>query len=539
MASTDRPVYLRPDVVAEPLIARWYAWVQLVSPVTAALNVVRRHVPVMTSFAASPMLHVAAAELPEMLGGQFVAHGPERVDEVKALIEWTRREQKELFDLAAAVDDLHALLRSRAAGMALETLYASIPEPLRGLVELEYDLHGRPSFRLLEALVYRSRFYQPRWQGLSLQRSAGDSRRFMLSTPRLHDPGVLHVDVPFADEAVDTLFAGRALPVRRGELGERLGVSGEAALDLWGGLFTTDPPPAPAPFLDPGVRVRYFGHATLLVETADVAVLVDPVVSHASAAPPERFTFADLPARIDHVLITHHHQDHVQIETLLQLRHRIGTVVVGQCAPGALQDPSLKLMLRALGFPRVVELGELEAIEIPGGSILGLPFIGEHHDLAIRSRLGYRIDLAGRSMAALVDSCNLEPEVYRRVRAVTGPVDALFLGMECVGSPLSWSYGPLLPERPQRVHDQSRRGRGSNFVEGRALVEALEPSSLYVYAMGEEPWLRHILGLAHGPGSTQISESDRLVAWCRERGLESERLYGKREMRLARRGGDA
>src|SRR5262249_29398248 len=153
----------------------------------------------------------------------------------------------------------------------------------------------------------------------------------------------------------------------------------------------------------------YFGHASLLIETAGVSVLVDPVISYAVPAAPDRFTFSDLPAQIDYVLITHHHQDHAHLETLLQLRQRIGTLVVGQCLPGALQDPSLKLMFRMLGFPRVIEMGELEAIEIPGGQILALPFLGEHHDLAIRSRLGYRIEVGGRSIVALADSCNIEP----------------------------------------------------------------------------------------------------------------------------------
>ena len=41
-----------------------------------------------------------------------------------------------------------------------------------------------------------------------------------------------------------------------------------------------------------------------------------------------RYTYSDLPDRIDYVVITHNHQDHVLLETLLQLRHQIGTVIV-------------------------------------------------------------------------------------------------------------------------------------------------------------------------------------------------------------------
>ena len=41
-------------------------------------------------------------------------------------------------------------------------LYAEIPEPLRGYVELVYDLNGNPSFRLIEALLYRSPHFKAR-----------------------------------------------------------------------------------------------------------------------------------------------------------------------------------------------------------------------------------------------------------------------------------------------------------------------------------------------------------------------------------------
>ena len=61
----------------------------------------------------------------------------------------------------------------------------------------------------------------------------------------------------------------------------------------------------------------------------------------------------DLPAEIDLVLITHTHQDHLHLETLLQLRYKVGTVVVGRNLDGLLEDPSPRLMLGACGFEKV------------------------------------------------------------------------------------------------------------------------------------------------------------------------------------------
>lgn len=64
-----------------------------------------------------------------------------------------------------------------------------------------------------------------------------------------------------------------------------------------------------------------------------------------------RLVDSDLPDYIDHVLITHGHQDHLVLESLLRLRTRIGTVVVPRSDAGSLQDPSLRLALEAAGFP--------------------------------------------------------------------------------------------------------------------------------------------------------------------------------------------
>jgi L-ascorbate metabolism protein UlaG (beta-lactamase superfamily) len=123
------------------------------------------------------------------------------------------------------------------------------------------------------------------------------------------------------------------------------------------------------------VRVRYFGHACVLLETREVSILTDPVVSYHGNTDVPRFTHTDLPARIDYVLITHGHADHLMLETLLQLRQRIGTIVVPRSG-GALADPSLKLLLRHAGFTQVVEIDELETLAIPGGSLTGCRSLG-------------------------------------------------------------------------------------------------------------------------------------------------------------------
>src|SRR5205085_7248853 len=117
----------------------------------------------------------------------------------------------------------------------------------------------------------------------------------------------------------------------------------------------------------------------------------DPMISYKYESEIARLTFADLPDAIDYVLITHAHLDHVVLESLLQLRHKVRNVVVPRNGGGFLQDPSLRLLLSNVGFKNVIALDEFQSLEVAGGRITSLPFFGEHHDLNIRSRPSYWI----------------------------------------------------------------------------------------------------------------------------------------------------
>ena len=51
------------------------------------------------------------------------------------------------------------LLQTEAQGDSLESYYNKVPEMLKGLVELVYDLNNHPSIRLIESLLYFSLYY--------------------------------------------------------------------------------------------------------------------------------------------------------------------------------------------------------------------------------------------------------------------------------------------------------------------------------------------------------------------------------------------
>jgi L-ascorbate metabolism protein UlaG (beta-lactamase superfamily) len=300
--------------------------------------------------------------------------------------------------------------------------------------------------------------------------------------------------------------------------------------DLYLSFFTSEAPRPPQRYSGDGVRIRYFGHACVLIETKAVSIMLDPLISYESDNGISRYTFADVPETIDHVMLTHNHQDHCVFETLLQLRHKIKNVIVPKSNGGGLADPSLKLILENVGFRHVREIDEMESIEIEGGRLMGLPFLGEHADLNIKTKIAHLISLEGKSILCAADSNNIEPRLYEHLHRLIGDVDVLFLGMECDGGPLSWLYGPLLTKPLARKHDQSRRLNGSNCRKGMGIVDCLRPRQAYVYAMGQEPWLTYLTSIIYTDASQPIIESSQLVAECRNRGIESERLFGCKEI---------
>ena len=175
-----------------------------------------------------------------------------------------------------------------------------------------------------------------------------------------------------------------------------------------------------------------------------MSILLDPVLSYPYESGIPRYTYDDLPDRIDFALINHNHQDHVLFETLLQLRHRIGSIVVPRNNSGALQDPSLKLMLKHCEFRNVLEVSDMDELAIESGSITAIPLLGEHGDLNVASKAAYLVRVGGHSLLFAADSCNVDPSLYEHVHREVGNVEVLFVGMECDGVALELDLRPAV-----------------------------------------------------------------------------------------------
>lgn len=528
--STDRKVYLKQNIQVEPLFAGWYSWILMIPPASAALNLIERYLPIMKSYVASPQLHVAALKNPAMKGGPFIDLGGKHVDEVRQLIQETSSRYQTILDFGRALKQLSSTLVQKAKGMALDPLYHEVPEILKGYVELCYDVNHSPTFRVFEPLLYRSEYYAERAQSIALSEIVRDKERpFIMSTPRLKDDRTVLLGMPFSNPALDDLFRMKRTAAPYESIRERMQV-GESAEPVFRSLFTEDAPALPPAYDGDDMRIRYFGHACLLIETRNVRILVDPLVSYTYDSPLSRFTFADLPDEIDYVLITHSHHDHILLETLLQLRHKVKTIVVGRNQDGFLQDPSLQLALQQTGFPNVVEVRDMTEIPIPNGNITAIPFLGEHHDLAIQSKNAYLVRIGERRVLCVADSCNPETRLFEHVFKLCGEPEILFLGMECEGAPPSWLYGVFFPQALPREIDRSRRSRGSTFEEASALVDRFHFKQVYVYAMGQEPWLSHILDNELDEKSQSYIQSRKLVAHCQAKGIVAENLYARKEI---------
>lgn len=529
-------LYLRQNIQVEPLIDHWYAWSHLIPPATLARNITERHLKIMDSYITAPQIHANAAANPKMAGGPFIDLGGKRVDEIRALRDHIRKERAHLIELSKALGDLDAMLRDTATGYSLQPLYPKVPEILRGYVELLYDLNNNASFRIIEPLLYKSTYYDRAQQSLMLSVISNDDRPFVLSTPRLESEGNLHLRLPFDHPAIDDLFRLKTSPRPWFEVKEMLQVPDWK--DALMRTFLTEEPPAPyVPYTGSGVRWRYFGHACILIESQGVSMLFDPVLSYTYEGGISRYTYLDLPDQIDYVLITHNHQDHVLFETLLQIRHKVRNIIVPRNGGGHLQDPSLKLLLRSCGFTNVIEMSEMEEVQCGKVKITALPFLGEHADLDIKTKMAWLVRIEPHALLFAADSCNIEPKLYEHLHREIGDVHALFLGMECDGAPLSWLYGPLLTRRVERAMDESRRLAGSNYEQALELVNLFNCKETHVYAMGQEPWLNYIMSIKYTDESRPIVDSNRLISTCRQRGKIAERLFGEKEILIESDGG--
>jgi hypothetical protein len=519
--------YLSAEVSAEPLVDGWPAWPHLLSPVTQALNLQFRYLQLAQSFAMTPTVHVAANADPAMFGGPFVDLREDEAEGVQAYLEDIQVRRQTALGFAQAVRAFDGQLQT-ATGYSLHAYRDKVPPELRGLIDVAYDLNNHPILRVKEEMFEEHDLGHGAAQELLLTRQIPSRRQFFLNTPRISPDLGLRLATPFASPIAKAILGSRLSAIDLRQVAPELGLEPD---DL-APFFTHRPSDFAAPYAGDRVRVRYFGHAALLVESAAGSILIDPTFATERIEGASHLTVDDLPRQIDLLFLSHGHHDHFNPEAILRIRDRVQMVAVPPNNAGELADPSLARMLRRLGFDSIRTISPLETIEVPGGFLTALPFSGEHSDLDVHSKHCALLQVQGRRIGVFVDSDAIDIDVYMRLLPRLQNIDLMFIGMECFGAPLSWLYGPLIPGPLSRKNDNSRRLSGANADAARRLTAALRPSQAYVYAMGQEPWMRHLMGLQYSEDSIQLSESSAFVTWCHENGIAAEHLHFSKEIEL-------
>ena len=518
---TTSSVYLASNVLLEPLRLNWHLMPYMLSPIEYGLNIFRRQLPLLQSYLEAPEMHAEMASDAFMMGGAFIDQPVSRVSQVADVKRQTETKAHDLIQVAKDYLAILEIMLASGDGTSMENLYQHVPTSLSGAVEFCYDANNFPKLRIYEEIVART-IGTDISTSIRLSREPEDKRKFAMTTPRVLDEESHHLSMRFDDERIDCLAKAKAEGCSMGELVE---VTELKANELSRYLVSTKPKKQRCRDKIVGVSVSHFGHAGVLIESACMNLLIDPVIAWDNSHP-GRYSFVDLPDQIDYLIISHAHVDHFCLETLLQLRHKTKHIVVPNGNPYHVSDTPLKNVLRRLGFTSIISLETFAELNFKSGRIISFPFMGEHAELDILSKQSVYIELMGKKLFFSVDSACCDAYLYKHVFDQVGQVDALFTGMECEGAPLTWLYGPLLPRRVAPKVDQSRRLAGANAEQAWAMVGAMRPKRAFVYAMGQEPWIRHYMGPGLKEDGVQTGEVRKFMTLCRREGIQATYICG-------------
>jgi L-ascorbate metabolism protein UlaG (beta-lactamase superfamily) len=234
-----------------------------------------------------------------------------------------------------------------------------------------------------------------------------------------------------------------------------------------------------APLGDGEIAITFVNHATFLIQTRGATLLTDPVWSE-RASPfrrvgPRRVrhpgvAFKDLP-RIDVVLLSHNHYDHLDVATLARLRQRFGPTVLAAAGDGRLLAP--------LGFPRLHELDWWDEVRVDDA--LKITFVPAQHfsarGLFDRRRSlwgGYVIAAGGRRIYFGGDTGYSRH--FADIRARLGAPDVALIGIGAYEP--RWFMQPvhMNPAEAVRAHRDlgARASIGMHFGTFQLTAEAID-----------------------------------------------------------------
>ncbi|HVK73619.1 MAG TPA: MBL fold metallo-hydrolase [Kofleriaceae bacterium] len=245
--------------------------------------------------------------------------------------------------------------------------------------------------------------------------------------------------------------------------------------------------------LAPG-QVVHLGHAGLLANLGGACVAIDPWLCPASAddAPPPPGV-GDLPP-LAGIFLTHHHWDHLNVETLLQLDKRVPIYVPVQDDARTIAPDSARL-LRYLGFAEVIGLRHGQTVTVgEGGQVTAVPFYGEdptaigyvgncyvltHQGASALVHVDSAIDRDGRSLVS-TGACHLLGEQF----GALSPVFAT--RRQERRTMLEYSWEALLRPADEWARPTENCATSPDFLAD--LCRALGARTLVLYSEGGAGW---------------------------------------------------
>jgi L-ascorbate metabolism protein UlaG (beta-lactamase superfamily) len=167
-----------------------------------------------------------------------------------------------------------------------------------------------------------------------------------------------------------------------------------------------------------GDRLTWLGHATVLLELSGTRLLTDPVLGRGVAHLRRHVARPVPPDRVDAVLISHVHRDHLDLPSLRRLDERALVVV----------PPGARRSLRRLGRD-TIELAPGEQLRVGGVRVSAVPAV----HTARRSPFSRAVDAVGYVVEG-------EPRVYFAGDTERHDAMAALAPLDCALLPV-WGWG--------------------------------------------------------------------------------------------------
>lgn len=181
------------------------------------------------------------------------------------------------------------------------------------------------------------------------------------------------------------------------------------------------------------LRITMIGHATLLIQISGLNILTDPVwsvrASPVAFAGPRRVTapgiaFGDLP-KIDAVLLSHNHYDHLDLATLRLLHRHHDPLIITPLGNDT-------IIRQRIPTARLIALDWGQGTDLAGGARAEVVPALHWSSRSLRDRRmalwgGFMLRVGGRLIYFAGDTGYGTGDIFRNLRQAYGPVDVALL----------------------------------------------------------------------------------------------------------------